>query len=145
MRQRDCVGALIVRQRSILLGWRSASRTFFPNVWDVFGGHVEPGEQPEQTLVRELHEELGIYPTRWRRFETLILPLLGRSDELLRCQLYIVIEWNGTPVNQQPGEHAMIRWFPIEQAQLLQLADPGYPRIFARILPSENGDDHTGS
>ena len=32
----------------------------FPNHWDLIGGHVEEGETPEQTLVREVKEELDI-------------------------------------------------------------------------------------
>ena len=32
----------------------------FPNHWDLIGGHVENGETPDQALVREFKEELGI-------------------------------------------------------------------------------------
>jgi len=32
----------------------------FPNHWDFFGGHLESGETPDQALVREVEEELGL-------------------------------------------------------------------------------------
>ncbi|MEN9327327.1 MAG: hypothetical protein RI947_135 [Candidatus Parcubacteria bacterium] len=32
----------------------------FPHHWDIFGGHVEEGETPEQALVREVKEELNL-------------------------------------------------------------------------------------
>jgi len=31
-----------------------------PGVWNFFGGHVDPGETPQQALLRELSEEAGI-------------------------------------------------------------------------------------
>jgi len=40
----------------------------FPNHWDLFGGHLENGETPEQALVREVREELGLELTDWRFF-----------------------------------------------------------------------------
>jgi 8-oxo-dGTP diphosphatase len=40
----------------------------FPNRWDFFGGHVESGETPEQALVREVREELGVELDSWQLF-----------------------------------------------------------------------------
>lgn len=40
----------------------------FPNCWDFFGGHLEPGETPEQALVREVREELGVELISWQLF-----------------------------------------------------------------------------
>ena len=135
----EVVAALIVQSEKILLGKRSAERTLYPDVWDMFGGHVEPGEATEQTLVRELQEELGITPTQWTFLETLTLPLptqQGEPAEDLTAHIYLVTGWTGTPVNRQPEEHSIIDWFSQEQANELPLADPIYPELFARYLNS---------
>jgi 8-oxo-dGTP diphosphatase len=40
----------------------------FPNHWDLFGGHLEADETPEQALVREVREELGVELKHWNFF-----------------------------------------------------------------------------
>jgi 8-oxo-dGTP diphosphatase len=40
----------------------------FPNHWDLLGGHLEAGETPEQALVREVREEVGVQLRRWNLF-----------------------------------------------------------------------------
>jgi hypothetical protein len=50
------VAGLLVEAGLVLLCHRSANRRWYPNVWDLPGGHVEKGETPANTLVRELHE-----------------------------------------------------------------------------------------
>ncbi len=40
----------------------------FPNHWDLIGGHVEEGETPEQALVRETREEIGVELQHWQFF-----------------------------------------------------------------------------
>ena len=132
----EVVAALIIQSQMILLGRRSARRAFYPGVWDVFGGHVETGEQHQQTLIRELQEELGITPTKWRFLET-INTSLPSSDELT-LYLYLVTQWTGTPANLQLDEHSAIGWFSLAEATQLELAHPTYPTLFAHYLASNS-------
>ena len=37
-----------------------------PGCWGLFGGHLEPGESPEEALRRELAEEIGWCPDKLR-------------------------------------------------------------------------------
>jgi 8-oxo-dGTP diphosphatase len=131
-RMHECVGAVIVQHASILLGKRSAERDFYPNVWDVFGGHIEPGESHQQALERELLEELGISPTGSRYLESLIASG-STEDDRIECHLYVVTEWKGNPANRQPLEHSEIKWFPLGEALQLDLAAPEYRRIIAGL------------
>jgi 8-oxo-dGTP diphosphatase len=131
----EIVAALIVRSQKILLGHRSAEREFYPDVWDVFGGHVEPGEGQQQTLVRELQEELGITPTLWKYLEKISFP--SDASDRVTMYLYLVTDWTGTPVNRQLEEHSTIDWFSLEQAVQLSLAHPDYPAVFAKYLHAQ--------
>jgi mutator protein MutT len=133
------VAAIIIQGDRLLLGQRAPGRVFYPNVWDVFGGHIEPGEHPDQTLVRELQEELDITPTHWMELET-IRESVPQHDDIpahdLVVHLYRVRDWLGTPVNMQPHEHSLIQWFSYAQALQVELAHPSYPRLFAQCLQS---------
>jgi 8-oxo-dGTP pyrophosphatase MutT (NUDIX family) len=40
----------------------------YPGYWGLFGGHLEPGELPEQGLRRELVEEIGFEPPQLELF-----------------------------------------------------------------------------
>src|SRR3982074_3268712 len=51
--------ALIAADGRVLLAERPAGRPM-AGLWEFPGGKVEAGERPEQTLIRELKEELGI-------------------------------------------------------------------------------------
>jgi 8-oxo-dGTP diphosphatase len=143
---RECVAALVVKEGMILLGQRSGQRSFYPQVWDVFGGHVEPGEAREQALQRELAEELGITPIRWEYLLTAVEPEPER-DGPGRYYFYRVTAWEGDPQNRQPLEHAQIRWFALDHAVRLNLAHSAYVDLFGRFVSTgpdteREPDDH---
>src|SRR5256886_9357598 len=56
---------LIARGGRVLLGKRT-SAVRFAGMWDAFGGHLVPCEEPATALTRELEEELGIKVSRAR-------------------------------------------------------------------------------
>src|SRR6266702_3953731 len=51
--------ALVDVDKRVLIAQRPEGKTL-AGLWEFPGGKVEPGERPEQTLIRELHEEIGI-------------------------------------------------------------------------------------
>src|ERR1700745_1800039 len=51
--------ALVDSDGRVLLAERPAGKSM-AGMWEFPGGKVEPGERPEETVIRELKEELGI-------------------------------------------------------------------------------------
>lgn len=117
------VCGVLVRSGVFLLAKRSSSRTQYPGVWDAAGGHSEDGETPDQTLVRELGEELGIVPTRYRLVTVIPAPEPALNGEL-PCHIYCVTAWDGEPLNLAPDEHDQLGWFGPDDIDQLKLPLP---------------------
>ncbi|MBO9711269.1 NUDIX hydrolase [Sphingomonas sp.] len=125
------VAGMLVRDGKVLLCLRSATRRSFPGVWDLPGGHVEPGERQGAALRRELAEELGIEVPEPRE-----PPLTRIVDETLEFSLglWLLRAWEGIPANRCPEEHAAIGWFTPDEAEALALALPGYRGLLRQAV-----------
>ena len=116
----EIVAGLLVRAGRVLLCHRSASRRWFPDVWDFPGGHAEGGEAPTEALARELKEELGIVIEQPG-------PELGRVAEAeFTLHVWLVEKWAGDPVNASPAEHDHLGWFDLAEASRMPLAHGSY-------------------
>ena len=101
-----CVAGVVLRDGWVLLVHRSPSARHYPDVWDLFGGHVNEGESLEEALHREAREELGI--------EVLALNRLGQIYDAVEpavVHVYAVTSWEGEPFNAAPHEHTEVCWF----------------------------------
>jgi 8-oxo-dGTP pyrophosphatase MutT (NUDIX family) len=129
----DCVGAFILQRDAVLLGKRSADRSWFPGVWDIFGGHIESGEGPLEALDRELFEELGIRPTHTRYLQSVSIASSPLNAAAGTCHFYVVTAWDGTPENRAPMEHSEVRWFKRDEVVQLELASSEYTSIIGSL------------
>jgi 8-oxo-dGTP diphosphatase len=131
MKQIAC--AILLRDGRILLGRRTPQRRFYPDCWDVLGGHFEAGETPEQALIREVQEEAGVTPLRHRLVATLPDPDPARNGEA-RYHVFVVTGWTGGEPRMLGDEHSEIRWVPIDEAvRLPDLAIEGYRDILRSL------------
>ncbi|WP_417695373.1 (deoxy)nucleoside triphosphate pyrophosphohydrolase [Roseibium sp.] len=97
--------ALVDVDGRILLAQRPEGKSM-AGLWEFPGGKVETGERPEETLIRELDEELGITVK-----EACLAPLTFAShaydDFHLLMPLYVCRRWEGTPVGR---EDQALKW-----------------------------------
>lgn len=97
--------ALIDGEGRVLVQRRPAGRAM-AGLWEFPGGKIEPGEAPENALVRELAEELGISVDP-RALAPLTFASAGLGDRHLLLLLYLCREWDGMP---QPFDADAVSW-----------------------------------
>lgn len=130
---RECVAAFVVKEGKILLGKRSETRSFYPNIWDCFGGHLKANETLENALHRELFEELGITPTEYEFLLTVDEPFPEKNGAG-KYHLYLITDFNGEALNKQSDEHSFIAWFEFEEALKLKFVHPFYWIMIRRFF-----------
>ncbi|WP_428648866.1 8-oxo-dGTP diphosphatase MutT [Roseibium sp.] len=117
--------ALVDVDNRILLAQRPEGKSM-AGLWEFPGGKVEEGERPEETLIRELKEELGIEVN-----EACLAPLTFAShsyeDFHLLMPLYICRRWSGIP---QGRENQALKW-----VRALKLREYPMPAADEPLIP----------
>ena len=97
--------ALVDPDGRVLIAQRPDGKSM-AGLWEFPGGKVEPGELPEDALIRELSEELGISVKA-----ACLAPFTFASHTYdafhLLMPLYVCRRWEGTPT---PRHHAALKW-----------------------------------
>ncbi|MDA8477194.1 8-oxo-dGTP diphosphatase MutT [Citrobacter sp. Awk 4] len=96
------VGIIRNPQNEIFITQRAAD-AHMANKLEFPGGKIELGETPEQALIRELQEEVGITPQDATLFDTLEYKF---PDRHITLWFWLVESWEGEPWGRegQPGQ-----------------------------------------
>lgn len=122
--------AALVRDGRVLLAHRHPQRRWYPDCWDLVGGHIEAGETPLEAVRRECLEEIGL------RVQDPTPIDFTFGDPFVAVSAFLVTEWEGSPVNRAPDEHDALRWFSMGELSALTLADPAaLPDLITLLAP----------
>lgn len=117
--------ALVDADGRVLIAQRPEGKQL-AGLWEFPGGKVEPGETPEETLVRELQEELGI-ETKIACLAPLTFASHSYDDFNLLMPLYVCRRFWGIP---QPLEAQALKWVKPKK-----LRDYPMPPADAPLIP----------
>ena len=122
--------AVIVKQQQVFISKRGNNVTL-ANFWEFPGGKVEPQESPEQALIRECQEEIGITPSNYRPLIQLNYLL---NNKRLNLNVYKVSDYTG---NAYGKEKQTTKW--VKQTELSKINFPPINSIIinALLLPKE--------
>lgn len=121
------VSCAIIERDGLVLAARRSATMNLPLKWEFPGGKIDPGESPEECLVRELHEELRICVQVERQ-----LPVSTHHYPSVTVTLHPFI--CTTTVRQtDPQEHDTVAWFTPEELRSLDWAAADLPVLSAYL------------
>jgi 8-oxo-dGTP diphosphatase len=113
----DPVGRILLQQR--------APGRSMAGLWEFPGGKVEAGELPEEALIREIEEELGIV-IEARDIRPACFASAPLGDRHMILLLYICREWRGEPA---PLDAAALKWVRVEEMAADEMPPADRPLI----------------
>jgi len=123
--------ALVDADGRVLIAQRPAGKTM-AGLWEFPGGKVEAGERPEDSLIRELKEELGIV-VREACLEPLTFASHTYPDFHLLMPLFVCRRWEGTATAREGQRLAWVRPNRLREYPMPPADEPLIPHLTALL------------
>lgn len=115
------VNTIIRDGGKILLMQRSETDSTFPDYWGLVGGFMEWGEKAEETIVREVKEEIGV-DVEIEKFSGRVYNTPHPSRGIIISIPFYTRITKGDPYPAQPEECKDVKWFLPEEVRKMELA-----------------------
>jgi 8-oxo-dGTP diphosphatase len=123
MKKVDVVGAVILNEANEILCALRSQKMSLPGLWEFPGGKIEPNETPEQSLIREIQEELNctikvgeLVADATHDYPTITVRLITYLAKII----------DGVPL---ASEHEQLVWLPVNQLNTLEWAPADLPTL----------------
>lgn len=114
---KESIAGIIVKEGRFLIGHRLPTGEMASR-WEFPGGKVDPGETPEEAILREFREEMGIEVRPLSRLATVEFENRGGPVSL---HAYLVEGISELP--RRLTEHTELRWASLEEIEALSFVD----------------------
>ena len=128
-----CVTAAIIVHDAKILAARRAPSKHMGGYWEFPGGKIEPDETPEESLVRELAEEMGIIVKVGEHFYTNQHDY-GEKQIMLSAYFCSLSEGELTL-----NDHDAIKWCASQELSNLDWAPADIPIVHALVAATRHG------
>jgi 8-oxo-dGTP pyrophosphatase MutT (NUDIX family) len=131
----------VIQEQSMLLVDHKNAQLWLPS-----GGHVEPGEHPRETVLRELFEELGFETSHAIGPPLMITATktVGLTSGHIDVSLwYLVRAERAQTIKYDEAEFNGVRWFDFSELPF-ERSDPHMRRFIEKVRSSQSTDHMPG-
>lgn len=126
------VACVIIERGGFILAAQRSADMDMPLKWEFPGGKIEPWETPEECLIREILEEMGIHirvgeslPSSTHQYPALTVTLYPFICSIESGEIIL-------------HEHSAINWLPPSELHILDWAEADLP-VIAKYLSASDG------
>ncbi len=120
MNQQIGVKAIIEKDNKILLLKRSEKYEHLTDCWDIPGGRINFGEDPEEGLKREIKEETGLQLKEIKQILDASTVFKNEEKHIVRITYLCTVEEGKHEISH---EHTHLEWIPKEKMKALEYKD----------------------
>jgi len=109
----ETIAFVLIKDEKVLVERRKMSKKMDPGKIVIPGGHVDEGESPKESCIREMNEELTITSNDVKFACTLLHPT---NNKIMKVHYFLVNFWEGNICNNEAEE---LLWIPLNNLSKL--------------------------